>query len=149
MSRGVLYFLIIFVAVILVGYFWAIPAMKRRFLGESLQVKVNFLMAVDETSVAYNDTTVARTVVVMDVFFPMGSEPDSPNELEVRDDGGHVLDVYWDRPEIQTDEDKRLTRWRFKYAFFPYGFRKGVLRDKARDLYYLKLPPVPYNPPLE
>ena len=147
MPRGLVIFLSICVLVAVFG-FWGLPWLKQAMFGESRQTVVTVTMAVDDYEVQYKGRSVSRTVVGLQVDFPMGSAPENTSELKFKSDEGQVLDVFWPPPESRDDiPDKGVTRWVFREVFFPIGFRQGALWNQYRELYYIKLPPVPYNAP--
>jgi hypothetical protein len=148
LTRGQFFF-VVTLAIIIGLVIWAVPEVKRRFISDALEVKVKFLSVEDDDEVEYNDTTVPKRVTVMDIYFPLGSEPGNISELEVRDEAGKSVDVIWSPPEVTTMEDSRQTRWRIKYAFFPPGFQGGMLRNKVRELKYMHVPTPPYSAPAD
>lgn len=128
--------------------FWGLPWLKQAMFGESRQTLVKITMAVDDFEVRQGTRTVSKTVVGMEIDFPMGSAPENTSELKVKGDEGQILDVIWPPPDSQEDiPDKGVTRWVFKEVYFPINFRQGALWNQYRELAYIKLPPVPYNPP--
>lgn len=143
MSRGLVIFLIIVVLIAIFG-FWGLPVIKQRLFGESMQTHVNIISAVDSFDVEFRGKQVSRTVVEMEIFFPMGGAPenlgDLKSELMVVNDQGKPYDVIWGRPESREDiPEKGQTRWLFKPAYFEIGFRGGMLKNKFRDLCYFTL----------
>lgn len=139
MSRGMFIFIVI--AVLLSAIMlWVVPAMKRKILGESLETRYRVLNWEDSYDVQIGEQIVARTVVELEITFPMGSAPAHHNELEVRDDAGEPIPVViYPPPEKTDDEDKRETRWYLKSVYFPIHFRQGLIRTKHRPLVYLRL----------
>jgi hypothetical protein len=148
LKTGVILF-VVGLGVILGLLCWGVPELKRRFIGEALQVKMVFTMSEDNNSVELDDAIVSRRVTIVDIFFPMGSEPGNTGELEVRNEKGQHVDVTWDKPEVTPLEDSRQTKWHIQYAFFPVGFQKGVLWNKTRELCRFTIPPSPYVAPAE
>jgi len=150
MPRGLIIFLSVCALVAVFG-FWGLPWLTHAIFGESRNTKVVITMAVDdyEVSLAGTSRTVPRTVVGLTIDFPMGGAPENTGELQVKDDEGRVLkEVYWGAPESKEDiPDKGITRWVFREVYFPILFRQGALWNQNRELTYIKLPPVPFNPP--
>jgi hypothetical protein len=81
----------------------------------------------------------------MDIYFPMGSAPDTTKELHVIDIDGNPVNVVWNTPQKEDIPDKGLTRWIVKEVFFPVGFRQGTLKTKTRTLIEIRLPQPPYS----
>jgi len=146
-SRG--WIIAIVLAVVIAAlYFWIIPEIKQRYLGDSMQVHYKILNAADDRNVPYkgNDTGVARTIVDMELYFPMGSAPESTHDLEVTGDDGKPVEVNWPPDTEATDlPSERTTKWILKDVYFPYGWRVGTLRNKYRDLCTIKLVNVQSN----
>jgi len=133
-------FIIISIVLVLSGImFFVVPSLKRKFIGDSLETRYRVLNWEDSYDVLIGEQVVSRTVVEMELIFPMGSAPAHYNELEVRDDAGEPIQVKFLPPEKTDDEDKRETRWYMKTVFFPIHFRQGMLRIKMRPLVYLRL----------
>lgn len=124
--------------------YWGLPHIYRKFVGESLQVRVKYLRAEDVDGIEYKDALVSRTVVDMQIMFPLGTAPERASLLVVRNDTGNPVTVNWEAPAVQDDDDQRVTRWTVR-AFLPLGFRYGRLCDQVRDLGPLRLPPVPFG----
>ena len=145
MSRG-LFIFIVLVLLVLGGGYLGVPYIRQKMVGQSLQTKINVLMAEDAFEVMYKNKSVSRTVVSFEVLFPLGSAAEVASELEVFGDDGKKLQVEgMSAPLRQDDFDKSLTKWTYKAAFFPIGFRRGMLRNKYRDLGHIWLPEVPLN----
>ena len=135
--------------VIAAAAFWGWPVLKSAFnLGDSYLVKYEVTSAEDVPDVEFKKgeevTMVPRTVVGIVINFPMGSAPETINELSIEDDDGHPIDVIWQGVDKRDMEDLRVTRISAK-LFLPMGFRQGRLKNKLRELAYIRLPKVPYN----
>lgn len=124
-----------------------VPAMKRALWGNSFQTRINVLSAEEDHNVDFKGETIAQTVVDLEILFPMGAAPDNLDEFNVKDDNGPVT-VYWTPNKLEKEDipEKGITRWRLREVFFPIGFRQGWVRQKERELVYLKLPALPFNP---
>ena len=151
MPRGLVIFLSIVAAVAVLGI-WGLPWLKQTMFGESRQTLVNILSAEDDYEVEQATGTgkkiVSKTVVGMQIDFPMGSAPENTSELKVKSDEGKFLDVIWVGPETKEDNpDKGISRWTFREVFFPMGFRQGALWNQYRELCYFKLPAVTTKTP--
>ncbi|HEY3323899.1 MAG TPA: hypothetical protein VGP72_25835 [Planctomycetota bacterium] len=133
MPRGLVIFLIVVALIAALG-FWGLPAIKSKLFGESMQVRINTMSAVDAYDVDFKGTPVSRTVAEIEVFFPMGGAPETHKELYFTDADGKKLDVAWASPDREDIPDRSLTRWYFKEVYFPIGFRQGRLHNKYRDL---------------
>lgn len=147
MTRGLFYFLIALCGIAALLY-WGVPAVMQTFIGQSLLVRVNVTQAFEDPEVELkNGELVSRTIVGLEILFPMGGAPENVGELTVHDDEGRVVDINWgSRIEREDLPDQKITRWVIKEAFFPSGFRHGMLCNKVKDLVYLKLHPFPLNP---
>lgn len=152
MPRGLVIFLCVCGLVAVIGL-WGLPWLKQAMFGESIQTQCVVTMAVDDYEVQYKNVkgqpqTVSRTVLGLQLDFPMGSAPENTKELVVKDYEGHIVEVEWPQPDQREDiPDKRITRWVFKEVFFPLGFRQGELWNQNRELAAIKVPPPPYNAP--
>ena len=137
MSRGMIT-LIAIIAMLAVLGMWAAPAVKRMLgLQTSFLVKCNILNAVDDPAVPFGkDDTVPRTIVDMEIIFPMGGAPENLQELEVRSDDGQSVAEFPPAYESESGDqpEKGVTRWVLKDVYFPMGFRQGKLRNKYREL---------------
>jgi hypothetical protein len=124
-----------------------VPAMKKSLFGNSFQIRINVLAAEEDRNVDFKGETIAQTVVEMEMLFPMGAAPDNCDDFNVKDDNGPVT-VYWQSNKLEKEDipERGLTRWHFREVFFPIGFRQGWVRQKDRELVYLKLPTLPFNP---
>ena len=147
LSRGLFFFIIAMVAVA-VFFYWGIPLLKQKFIGKSLQVRINVTWAFEDHEIeGPGGELVSRTIVGMEILFPMGGAPENTAELIVRGDDGRTIEVNWGTDIVREDmPDQSVTRWLIKDAYFPSGFRHGMLCNKVRDLYYFKLQPFPLNP---
>jgi hypothetical protein len=139
--------IIVIALVIAALVYFGIPALKRSFIGNSLQTRVKILVAEDDPNcqTLKGDEKIPKTVLEMDIFFPMGSAPENVTDLNVTDDSNQQLEVIWTPAEKEDLPDQALTRWHIREAYFPFGFRQGTLREKTKDLTYFKVPQVPYN----
>lgn len=147
MPRGLVIFLVVAGLVAVLG-FWGLPWLRKNLLGDTRQTRYLVTMAVDDYECSDSrGRTVSRTVVGLEIYFPMGGAPENTGEFIVVDDEGRPVQVEWSRPEREDQPDQGITRWLFKEVFFPIGFRRGAVRTKYRELFYLSLPPVPYNAP--
>lgn len=149
MPKGLLIFLAVAALIAVLGFI-GLPWLKTALLGESRQVRYKVTMAVDDYEVlTAKNQTVSRTVVGLELYFPMGGAPESPKDIEVVGDEGRVIQADWSRPEREDLPDQGVTRWVIKEIFLPLGFRQGLLRTTKynKELCYIKLPPVPYNAP--
>ena len=146
MSRIVI---IVIAAVLAAAVYFGIPALKRSFIGNSLQTRVKILVAEDDPNcqTQKGDERIPKTVLEMEIYFPMGAAPEGVNDLNVTDDNNQELDVTWTPAEKEDLPDQALTRWHIREAYFPFGFRQGTLREKTKELTYFKVPQVPYNVP--
>jgi len=145
LSRGLFVFLLVAGALTALAL-WGIPVLKRKFMGESLQVRAQVLRAFEDPEVKVGNELVRRNIVDLEILFPMGSAPSTVRELQIEDDDGRIVDVYWsNNPDREDNEDKGVTRWVVREAFFPVEFRQGNLRNKVRVLTYIRMPPLPYN----
>ena len=145
MPRGPVIILLIVLA-LGSGVYFAIPALRRSFLGNSLQTRVKILSAEDDpNSQTQTGEKIPKTVLELDIFFPMGAAPENTEALNVTDDSNQQIEVFWSPAEKEDLPDQALTRWHIREAFFPIGFRQGTLREKSKDLTYFKVPQVPYN----
>ncbi len=139
--------LLLLAALIALGV-WGVPVLKRKFLGESFQVRAAIVRAFEDPEVKIGDDTVRRNIVDMEIIFPMGRAPQSKEELKIVDDDDRPVEVYWSTPPEREDNvDKGITRWFLREVFFPVEFRQGKLRNATSDLTYIRMPPVPYNMP--
>ena len=138
MSRGLGIFLGI-VALIAVFGFWGLPFIKQKLFGESMTTRVEIISAVDDFDVDYKGKSVSRTVVEMDIFFPMGGAPENVKELQVVGEDGHPIDANWKLESRDDIPEKGLTKWSIRPAFFEIGFRAGMLKNKYRDLCFIRL----------
>jgi hypothetical protein len=140
-------------AIILVGFlgFILLPWLKDKLFGETMDVRVNILSAFidNEVAVPNSKETVARIVTELEIAFPYGSAPDSIADLTVRADDGTTVDINWGSREVEKHdvEDRSMTKFIAREAFFPIDFKQGMLRNKNRDLVYFKMPKLPFNPP--
>ena len=125
---------------------WALPGLKKRFIGESLLVRYQLVSAYPE-EVMLKGEAVQRTTVSIELYFPMGSAPDTPRELHLTDDNGQEQEVFWGQYEAADLPDQRVTRWVITDATFPLEFRQGLLKTKSRDLCRIRLSPYPLNAP--
>jgi len=143
LPRGLIIFVIVVFAVSTAIY-WAAPAIKERFIGDSLQVKIKYLKVYDNREVESNEGSLARTVVDMEISFPIGSAPEHVEDLRVTDNKGQPLkeDVFFDQPVIREDYDHKVTCWRMT-MYLPFGFREGKLWSKTRELAEVKFPQKP------
>ncbi|MCY3022178.1 MAG: hypothetical protein NTW87_24465 [Planctomycetota bacterium] len=148
MNRGMAIFLAVVVAVVALG-FWGLPVLRDKLFGASMKASVKVIMAVDdyEVQTQIKNQTVSRTVLGLEIVFPMGSAPDSIKDLQVVDVEGHPVPVDWTRQETEDNPEQRITRWTIREAFFPLGFRRGVLKSKYRDLGDICVQQVPLNAP--
>jgi len=133
--RGLVIFLVSVTVIAVLG-FWGLPYVKNKMFGESLQTSVKILGVPEENfDVDFNGQSVSRTIVDLEILFPMGRAPENHKELFVVSESGAPIEVNWTRPETREDiPEKGITRWVIKPAFFPIGFRKGILRNKYSDL---------------
>ncbi len=144
MPRGPVIILLIVIA-LGSGVYFAIPALKRSFLGNSLQTRVKILAAEDDPNCQKGDEKIPKTVLDLEIFFPMGAAPENTDALNVTDDSNQPIEVFWSPVEKEDLPDQALTRWHIHEAYFPIGFRQGTLREKTKDLTYFKVPQVPFN----
>ena len=146
MPRGPVIILLIVIALGSVVYF-AIPMLKRSFLGNSLQTRVKILAAEDDPNCQSpkGDEKIPKTVLDLEIYFPMGAAPENIEALNVTDDSNQQIEVFWSPVEKEDLPDQALTRWHVREAYFPIGFRQGTLREKTKDLTYFKVPQVPFN----
>lgn len=129
-------------ALVAVFYFFIIPALKEKFIGASFQVIATPIMAFEANDIPYKGETVSRTVVSLEIRFPMGRAPGGLSELEVTGDDGQAVPVSWPPtidPESGDLPEKAITRWVIKEAYFPIGFKQGKLRNKYGDLCVFRL----------
>ena len=138
MSRGLAIFLGI-VALIGVFGFWGLPVIKQKLFGESLTTRVEIVSAVDAFDVEYKGKSVSRTVVEMDIYFPMGSAPENAKELQMVSEDGRAVESNWTLASREDIPEKGLTKWMVRPAFFEIGFRAGMLKNKYRDLCFIRL----------
>jgi len=141
--RSVVIFLLVVAGIAVFG-FWGLPFIKERLFTDSLQTMVNVLGVPEENfDVEFKGQSVSRTIVDMEIIFPMGRAPENVNELQVVNELGELVEVNWTRPETREDiPEKGVTRWVIKPVFFPIGFRKGTLKNKYSDLCVIQLPAV-------
>jgi hypothetical protein len=136
--RGLVIFLSIVAGIGIFG-FWGLPYFKQKLFGESLQTRVNIISAIDSYDVEFKGKSVSRTVVDMEIFFPMGGAPENKNELTVTGEDGKPVTVNWQGPESKEDiPEKGLTKWTIR-GYFEIMFRAGMLRNKYRDLCFIRL----------
>lgn len=148
MSRGpiiVIAILVAFSAIYFGGPF--VRRMMSAIVGNSLQTRVKILAAEDDPNcqTQKGDEKVPKTVLEMEIYFPMDAAPENAEALNVIDENNQPVEVYWSPVDKEDLPDQRLTRWHFREAYFPMGFRQGTLREKTKELTYFKVPQVPYN----
>jgi hypothetical protein len=130
---------------IAVAVYFGYPALKRSIVGNSLQTRVNVVKAEDVTDAGREVPgggfeIIPKTVLDMEIFFPMGGAPERIDDLNVLDDSNQTVEVIWKEPIEKEDlPDQRQTRWHIREAFFPIRFRKGTLRKKDEELAYIKV----------
>lgn len=149
MPRSVILIIVAILVVLLLGFKVA-PWLKDTLFGTKMDVRINVMSAVVDDKVNVPDTneTVSRIVVEMEILFPYGSAPDSLSELSFRGDDGQIVDVNWGNIFERKDiEDRSQTRWYFHDVFFPIDFKQAWLQNKNRELFYFRMPKLPYNPP--
>ncbi|MEI6232621.1 MAG: hypothetical protein WCT04_06190 [Planctomycetota bacterium] len=133
---------VVAVVVIYGGY----TLINRWLNNTTSQVQAKILNAVrdDDVGVTGAKESVSRIVVEMEITFPYGNTPDNLDDLVVRDDNEAVVDVNWGRtqPEKNDIEDRNITKWIFREAFFPIDFKQGKLYGKNKYLCYFRMPPV-------
>jgi hypothetical protein len=139
--------IILIIAALVGGMYVAIPMLKRSFLGNSLQTRVKILAAEDDPNcqTQKGDEKVPKTVLDLEIYFPMGAAPENTEALNVIDENNQSVEVLWSPVEKEDLPDQALTRWHVREAYFPMGFRQGTLREKSKELTYFKVPQVPYN----
>lgn len=138
-SRGLVGF-ILFLALIVGTIFWGIPAAKKLLVGSSLEIRYKVLAAEDDPEVMLAGLPTPKTVIALELFFPMGSAPDTENELQMWDSANKErLEVFWQDISKEDIEDQGVTRWYIKELFLPYKFREGVLKTRVRELVKIQL----------
>jgi hypothetical protein len=137
-SRGLAIFLGIVVLIAIVG-FWGLPYIKQKLFGESMTTRVDIVSAVDAFDVEYKGKSVSKTVVEMDIYFPMGSAPENAKELQMVAEDGRAIDAIWKVESKEDIPEKGLTKWMIRPVFFEIGFRAGTLKNKYRDLCFIRL----------
>lgn len=137
MSRGLFIFLCV-VALIAIFGFWGLPVLKQKLFGESLTTRVEITSAVDAFDVEFKGKSVSRTVVDMNIFFPMGSAPENVKELQMIAEDGRTVETNWKLESREDIPEKGLTKWVTR-AYFEIGFRAGTLKNKYRDLCFIRL----------
>ena len=145
MQRGPVFIAIALLVVIAGGYF-VVPFVKRSFIGNSLQTRIKILAAEDDPKAQRGDEIIPKTILEMEIYFPMGAAPEHIEDLNVIDESNQQIEVLWKEPIEKEDlPEQALTRWRIREAYFPMGFRQGTLREKQKELQYFKVPQVPFN----
>jgi hypothetical protein len=143
-SRGMVIFIAIVLAIAAAGYF-GLPYFKQKIFGSSMQTRVTLLSAEEDFEVKLKNETVSRMVLSLEVIFPIGSAPEKKDDLSVVGDDGKQVRVEFTKPDKQDDFEKGTTKWTFRESFFPIDFRGGMLRTQYKDLGYIRVPQVPYN----
>ena len=131
---------------IAVGVYYAYPSIKNSIIGNSLKVRANVLKAEDVMDSGREVPgggyeIIPKTVLDMEILFPMGSKlPDHVQDLNVLDNENQPIEVLWKEPIDKEDiDDQKVTRWHIREAFFPLRFRQGTLRDKDKELAFIKV----------
>lgn len=138
MTKATFYYLLA-LGLILGFAIWAIPAVKRKLLSGSNQVTVKQLSVADMDFEDADGDLMPKTVVKLEIYFPMGSAPEVVKELSIVDDDGRTVEAIWSTPDREDLPDKGVTRWAINELILPRGFRQGQLRNKVRELVFIRL----------
>ncbi|HLX62597.1 MAG TPA: hypothetical protein VKX17_15070 [Planctomycetota bacterium] len=140
--------IVIAVVVVLVGFlgFIVLPWLQKALFGETNEVSVTILSACrdDDVDSGIKGQSVSRIVAEVEITFKYGDEPDSIQDLVVKDDDNNLVEVNWGaaEPEKRPLESKNKTSLIIRQAFFPTDFRQGKLWQKDKYLCYFRMPAV-------
>ena len=145
MSRGTA--ILLAIIVVLVGLFaWLVPVIKQRMLGDSFSTKIEVL-SVEEDEI---EPVGIRTIVTMNIIFPIGNAPDKPQgNLFIRGEDGKNVEVDWPSPLIEDNYDKGTRKWTLTDVYLPINFRQGTLHNGVKDLCPVRLQEPKISPTLK